>query len=154
MIYIIIIFLGFILDRVSKNYAVAHFIDNPIYTKILNFTYLENKGAAFGFLQNKRIFFVILTVAVVGLLLFYFFKTFKNNSKLLNFSLSLIISGALGNFYERILQGYVVDFIEFSFVNFPVFNIADCFVTVGSILLIIYVIFFDKEDEKNDSKNR
>lgn len=144
MIYILIIILGLILDRVSKIYAINNFIENPISGKILNFTYLENRGAAFGILQNNRFFFLILTIAIVGFLIYYFIKNYKKNNKILNIAIAFIIAGALGNFYDRLFNAYVVDFIEFAFVKFPVFNVADIFVTLGSGLLIIYMIFFDQ----------
>lgn len=148
MIYTIIIILGIILDRITKIYATNNFIENPIKTSLINLVYVENRGAAFGILQNKRILFVILTIVVVLMLVIYFFKNYKTNEKILNISLSLIISGALGNFYDRILQGYVVDFLEFSFFNFPVFNIADTLITSGCILMIVYIIFFESETGK------
>lgn len=141
MIYILIIIAGIVLDRITKIYAVKHFISNPHSGSLINFTYLENRGAAFGILQDKRILFVILTIAIVLYLLYYFITNLKSNSLILNIAFSLIISGALGNFYDRLFQGYVVDFIEFAFVDFPVFNIADIFVTVGCGLLIIYILF-------------
>lgn len=154
MIYTILIIAGIILDRLSKAYAISHFIENPIFTKFINFIYVENRGAAFGILQNKRIFFLILTIAVVFYLLYYFIRNLKSNPKLLNIALSLIVSGALGNFYDRLFHGFVVDFIEFSFFDFPVFNIADILVTTGSILLIIFIGFGKMDGEKNDSSNR
>lgn len=149
MIYIIVIILGFILDRISKIYAINNFIDNPYDGSILNFTYLENRGAAFGILQNNRLFFIMLTMTVVGYLIYYFIKHYKTNTTLLNIAITFIITGAVGNFYDRLIKTYVVDFIEFSFINFPVFNVADIFVTVGSILIIIYLLFFE-EGEKNE----
>ena len=141
MIYILIIIAGIVLDRITKIYAVKHFINNPRSGSLINLTYLENRGAAFGILQDKRILFVILTIAIVLYLLYYFITNLKSNPLVLNIAFSLIISGALGNFYDRLFQGYVVDFIEFAFVDFPVFNIADIFVTVGCGLLIIYILF-------------
>lgn len=141
MIYILIIIAGIVLDRITKIYAVKHFISNPHSGSLINLTYLENRGAAFGILQDKRILFVILTLAIVLYLLYYFITNLKSNPLVLNIAFSLIISGALGNFYDRLFQGYVVDFIEFAFVDFPVFNIADIFVTVGCGLLIIYILF-------------
>lgn len=147
MIYIIIIVLGIILDRLTKNYAINNLIENPYSGTLFNFTYLENRGAAFGILQDRRIFFIILTLAIVCALVYYFLKNYKTNPKVLNIALAMIISGAIGNFYDRLIQGYVVDFIEFAFVNFPVFNIADIFVTIGSILLIIYMIFFEESEK-------
>lgn len=150
MIYIIVIILGFILDRISKIYAINNFIDNPYGGSILNFTYLENRGAAFGILQNNRLFFIMLTMTVVGYLIYYFIKHYKTNTSLLNIAITFIITGAVGNFYDRLIKTYVVDFIEFSFINFPVFNVADIFVTVGSILIIIYLLFFEEGEKKNE----
>lgn len=141
MIYILIIIVGLILDRVTKIYATNNFIENPVQGPIINLTYLENRGAAFGILQDRRIFFIFITVAIVLYLLYYFYKSYKTNPNILNIALAMIISGALGNFYDRLINGYVVDFIEFSFINFPVFNIADIFVTLGCALMIIYIIF-------------
>ncbi len=150
MTYIIIIILGFILDRISKVYAINNFINHPYDGTLLNFTYLENRGAAFGILQDSRLFFIILTIIIVGYLLYYFIKNYKTNKRLLNISLAFIITGALGNFYDRLFNGYVVDFIDFAFFEFPVFNIADIFVTVGSILMIIYFLVFEESDMKNE----
>ncbi|WP_243343003.1 signal peptidase II [Anaerococcus sp. AGMB09787] len=148
MIYALLIIIGIVLDRLSKNYAVNNFINNPIDGPIINLTYVENRGAAFGILQDKRAFFILLTLAIVGFLLYYFIKNLKTNPKILNYAFALIISGALGNFYDRLFQGYVVDFIEFAFINFPVFNIADILVSTGCFLIIIYVVFENKEEEK------
>ena len=105
-------------------------------------------------MQNKRIFFLVLTLVVVIYLLYYFIRNIKSNPKLLNISLSLIVSGALGNFYDRLFHGFVVDFIEFSFFDFPVFNVADILVTTGSVLLIIFIIFGKMDGEENVSSNR
>lgn len=147
ILYVFLILIGLILDRFTKIYTINNFIENPIHTKVLNFIYVENRGAAFGILQDKRVFFVILTVAVVSGIVYYFIKNYKSNPKVLNVALSLIVSGALGNFYDRIFDGYVVDFIEFSFINFPVFNIADILITIGCILMIVYIMFFEEEKE-------
>lgn len=145
MIYILIIIVGLVLDRVTKIYATNNFIENPVQGPIINLTYLENRGAAFGILQDRRIFFILITVAIVLYLLYYFYKSYKTNPNILNIALSMIISGALGNFYDRLINGYVVDFVEFSFVNFPVFNIADIFVTLGCALMIVYIIFVHED---------
>ncbi|WP_311486236.1 signal peptidase II [uncultured Anaerococcus sp.] len=145
MIYIIIIILGLVLDRVSKIYAVNNFIENPIEGPFINLTYLENRGAAFGILQDKRNFFLIITIAIVCYLLYYFYKSYKTNPTILNTALAMIISGALGNFYDRFVNGFVVDFLEFSFFSFPVFNVADIFVTLGCGLMIVYIIFIHED---------
>lgn len=140
MIYLIIIILGLVIDRLTKIYAVNNLMEKNINGKLFNLTYLENRGAAFGVLQDKRSVFIILTSAIVIYLLYYFVKNIKTSPRILNLSLALIISGAIGNFYDRLIQGYVVDFIEFSFVKFPVFNVADILVTIGCALMIIYII--------------
>ncbi|WP_308654327.1 signal peptidase II [uncultured Anaerococcus sp.] len=140
MIYLIIIILGLVVDRLTKIYAVNNFMEKSIDGKLINLTYLENRGAAFGILQDKRLVFIILTTAIVLYLLYYFVKNIKTSPMILNLSLAMIISGAIGNFYDRLIHGYVVDFLEFSFVKFPVFNVADILVTVGCALMIIYII--------------
>lgn len=144
--YIIFIIIGLVLDRLSKSYAINNFIENPYKGTLVNFTYLENRGAAFGILQDSRLFFIILTLVIVAALVHYFVKNYKKNHKILNIALAMIISGAIGNFYDRLFHGYVVDFIEFTFVKFPVFNIADIFVTIGSFLMIIYLLFFEESE--------
>ncbi|MCI5972772.1 MAG: signal peptidase II [Anaerococcus sp.] len=140
MIYLLIIILGLVIDRLTKIYAVNNLMERTLDGKLINLTYLENRGAAFGILQDKRLIFIILTTAIVIYLLYYFLKNIKTSPMILNLSLAMIISGAIGNFYDRLIQGYVVDFIEFSFVRFPVFNVADILVTAGCTLMIIYII--------------
>lgn len=152
MIYFLIIVVGIVLDRLTKIYAVKNLMVNPIESKFINLTYLENRGAAFGILQDKRILFVILTISIVLYLIYYFVKNIKKNPTILNIAMAMIISGAIGNFYDRLFQAYVVDFIEFSFVNFPVFNVADIFVTVGCGLMIIYIMLHG--EKSNDRKDR
>lgn len=152
MIYFLIIVVGIVLDRLTKIYAVKNLMVNPIESKLINLTYLENRGAAFGILQDKRILFVILTISIVLYLIYYFVKNIKKNPPILNIALAMIISGAIGNFYDRLFQAYVVDFIEFSFVNFPVFNVADIFVTLGCGLMIIYIMIHG--EKSNDRKDR
>ncbi|MDO5047387.1 MAG: signal peptidase II [Anaerococcus sp.] len=141
MIYLIIIIGGLILDRLTKTYAVNNLMDKGIEGSIINLTYLENRGAAFGILQNQRTLFIILTLAIVGFLIYYFIKNYKSNSKILNTAYAMIISGALGNFYDRAFNGYVVDFLDLAFVDFPIFNVADILVTGGCLLMIISIIF-------------
>ncbi|MBM0045745.1 signal peptidase II [Anaerococcus sp. mt242] len=147
MTYIIFIVIGLILDRITKTYAINNLIEKPYNGTLLNFTYLENRGAAFGILQDSRLFFIILTLAIVAVLVYYFIKNYKKNPIILNIALAMIISGAIGNFYDRLFQGYVVDFIEFAFIKFPVFNVADIFVTIGSLLMIIYLLFLEESEK-------
>ena len=114
----------------------------PLIQDVFHLTYWENRGAAFGILQNQRVFFIILTVAVVlGVCLFMIIK--KPKSLVLNVSLTLLIGGAIGNFLDRLIKGYVVDFLDFRLIDFPIFNAADCFVVIGAVMLAIYLIFLE-----------
>lgn len=130
------------LDIYTKHLAATVFKLNEmeIIKDVLYFTYVENRGAAFGIMQNKQWFFVIVTVILIAAIIIYMLNA-KSANKLLNISLVFIISGGIGNLIDRVFLGYVVDFIDFRIINYPVFNVADCFVVVGAILLCIILIF-------------
>jgi signal peptidase II len=115
-------------------------------------TYLENRGAAFGILQNFRWVFIVLTIAALAALIWYFVR---NRHPLIRTSLALIIAGAAGNFIDRLLNGYVVDFLHFYpfGYDFAIFNVADMCITVGVILLVIFILFFYKEPKKAEQKD-
>lgn len=149
---ILIIILGLILDRITKVWALnvlTKVSEIPIIKGFFSFAYLENRGAAFGIFQNKLIFLSLITLIIMGGIVFYLFK-YKPTSKILRISLSLIVCGAIGNFIDRVWYKYVVDFIMLHYKDvyyFPTFNVADMCVVIGTMLLIIYMI---KED--NDGK--
>lgn len=152
MIWALIIIIGFILDRLSKFWVLDSLVGAPI-TVIKDFFYfrhLENEGAAFSILQGKTLLLTILS-SVVALVLLYVLVKYKN--KFLRTTLSIILGGALGNLYDRISRGSVVDFIEVHFGSyvFPTFNVADSLVVVGTILLAIYILFIYKEEKAVDS---
>lgn len=119
----------------------------PLINGVFHLTYCENRGAAFGILQNKVWVFVIITVAVLAAVIYYMLR-YRPKSKWLNFSLILLVGGALGNFADRICRGFVVDFFDFCLINFPIFNVADCFVVVGAVMLAGYLIFSEYHKEK------
>ena len=120
----------------------------PLIKDVLYFWYSENAGAAFGILQGKHIFFFIITVVVLAGILYLLFKLPNDRHYLpLLFCGSLIFAGALGNFIDRVIRNYVVDFIYFKPINFPIFNFADICVTVGTFLLFLCLIFVYKENE-------
>ena len=132
------------LDIVTKQWALRYLAvegDITVIDGFFNLAYLENRGAAFGILQNKQIFLIIVTSIIILGMLYYVF-IIKPDSKLLNWSLYLIIAGAVGNLIDRSLLGFVVDFLEFHYKNyyFPTFNLADTFVVIGTGLLIIYIL--------------
>lgn len=150
MIEILIIILIIAVDQVTKYLATTYLrpigsID--IVKNIFSLTYVENRGAAFGILQNQRWFFIILTIAIcLGMI--YFLITQSNTSLFLRISLAMILGGAIGNLIDRIRLGYVVDMLHFTLIDFPVFNVADCFVVVGTILLAYYILFIADKVEK------
>ncbi|HZJ56889.1 MAG TPA: signal peptidase II [Clostridia bacterium] len=150
MVQILIIFGIVLLDRISKYLAIVYLKDIgsiEIIKGVFSLTYVENRGAAFGILQNQRWFFIILTV-VVGIGIIYFMFTQSNIESLLRISLSMILAGAIGNLIDRIRFGYVVDMLHFTLIDFPVFNVADCFVVAGTILLAFYTLFIADKPEK------
>lgn len=149
LIISVIVLVG--VDQLTKYLAVAQLAPNGSITAIpsfLNFTYVENRGAAFGILQDAKWFFLVLALVGVGIIVWYILK--RPHNFLLRSSLSLIAAGALGNAIDRLARGFVVDFIQLSFIDFPVFNVADICICVGAVLLAVYVIFFDKKEEIDD----
>lgn len=115
---------------------------------VLQLEYLENRGAAFGMLQNKQLPLIVITVAILFAILWIYYRIpMTKKYYLLQITLLLIASGAVGNMIDRIGRGYVVDFIYVSLIQFPIFNIADCFVVIGVVLLLFSLLFIYKEEE-------
>lgn len=114
----------------------------------LRFFYLENRGAAFGILQNQIWLFVLITLAISAVIVFALFK--YEDHEFFSYAASiLIIAGGIGNLIDRVVRGYVIDYISISF--FPwIFNFADCCVTVGTLCLIIHILFFVEKDGKSE----
>jgi signal peptidase II len=154
-VFLIIVLLA--LDQYTKLLAVQkleHHADYEFLKGILSFTYLENSGAAWGMMQGKIPFFILFTAVFVLLILAVMVRVYHlqvQEQKTIYFvwrmDACLLIAGALGNLIDRIARGYVVDFIKTDFMDFPVFNVADCYVTVAVAVLIILVLFFTKEEE-------
>lgn len=120
---------------------------------LFSLKYVENKGAAFGMMANMRWVFIIFTIVVIGILLFMIFKK-KINSKLFTASAILLIGGGIGNLIDRIFLGYVIDYLSISFFP-PVCNFADYCITIGTVLLLVYLLFFSDyfKSNKKDSLN-
>lgn len=114
---------------------------------LLNFIYVKNTGAAFSILSDKTGLLSVISIAVCVFVIFYLVK-YKPKNKLYLVSLGMILGGAAGNMIDRVFRHFVVDYIELVFINFPVFNLADIGITVGAVLLMIYVIFFDNSGKK------
>jgi signal peptidase II len=145
LIYIAIIIGLVLIDQASKILALTYLKDIgsfEIIKNVFHLTYVENRGAAFGMLQNNQWIFVIVALLASIFGLYYLYK---NEVNLLGkISILMIISGAIGNAIDRIRLGFVVDYFDFRIVWQYVFNVADVFVVVGTILLCIYMIFDEK----------
>ena len=107
--------------------------------KVVSLTYLKNSGAAFSMLENQQWFFTIITLIAMGAAFVYLYRHIKGSIWLL-LGLTLIISGGIGNFIDRLRQGFVVDMFHLDFMNFAIFNVADSYLTVGVFLLLILML--------------
>lgn len=150
MIWIVLIVLIVIIDQLTKFIVINNIGFGDSIMVIENFFYLahwKNTGAAWGIMQNGKYVLIPVTI-VLSVIMTYFM--FKNNNKILRFSLSLILGGALGNLIDRVFRpDGVIDFLDFYFgsYHFPTFNAADSFVVVGTIILAYYMLFIYKEKE-------
>lgn len=115
----------------------------------LNLTFVENRGVAFGMFSGQRWFILLLTAVITVVLLYFYSKLPKTKEyKFVRMAMVLVFAGAIGNMIDRVFRGYVVDFFEFAFVRFPVFNVADIFVVVGVFILAFLILFVIKEPEE------
>lgn len=121
----------------------------PIIEDVLHLTFVRNDGAAFSILEGQTLFFVI-TAIIASSVMVAFLIFSKKDSKVLRIGISLMLSGTLGNLYDRIIWGSVRDMIDFRLINFAVFNIADSALCIGVALIVIYVIFIYKEPKKEE----
>lgn len=138
-------------DLITKEfiYAKAESQGRMTFIKgVISFVAVRNEGASFGMFSSNTVLLAIVSAISSAGLTAFLIASIKHRNILLRSSLILIIGGAVGNLVDRISLGYVRDFMEYDFVNFAVFNFADAFLTVGTVLLIIYVLFFYKEKEK------
>ena len=147
-----------VIDFVTKQLAVKYLLNGSfdIIPGVFSFTLLEggNSGAAFGMLQGGFWIFVVITIAVVALVIFMLRKlVYEKRYRFFHYALVLLLAGALGNFGDRVLtmikygHSYVIDFLYFELINFPIFNVADCYVTVAAGAMIFLGIFYYKDDD-------
>lgn len=138
-------------DQYTKRQAVIFLKDKPAYNLIngiLELNYLENKGAAFGMLPNQKIFFIFVAVVIISVVAYVLLKMPDHKKyTILHFLFSLIVAGAIGNMIDRVRYDYVVDFIYFVRINFPIFNVADIYATVSAVVLIFLLLFVYKEND-------
>lgn len=140
-----------LLDQVTKLLALQNLIgQNPVtlIPDVFQLLYVENRGAAFGILQNRQWVFLIITVIVLAALVWALPKIPQERHFLpLTLCLCFIGAGAVGNMIDRIFRGYVVDFFYFKLIDFPVFNVADIYVTTAAVILIVLIVFLYKEED-------
>ena len=138
-------------DQTTKLLAVARLKDQAPFVLlpgVLELRYLENRGAAFGILQGQKIFLVLFTGLLSALIIYFYFRVPEGKRHLpVRIFLIMLFSGAIGNFIDRCRLDYVIDFIYFKLIDFPIFNVADCYVTVAVILFAIAILFVYKEEE-------
>lgn len=139
------------LDQWTKGLAVAHLKGQApavVWKDVFEFYYSENRGAAFGMMQEKQLFFFLIAVLVLGVVIYLMWKMPVDRKYMpLAVCLMMISSGAAGNMIDRVSQGYVVDFLYFKLINFPIFNIADCYVTIAAACLVLLIMFYYKDED-------
>ncbi|MBQ9673766.1 MAG: signal peptidase II [Ruminococcus sp.] len=139
-----------VIDQVIKYFVAGSLPEAGTVTAIphlLDLIYVENRGVAFGMFKDMRWVFVVLTALIICVLIYIMiFKRIK--SKLFNISAALIIGGGIGNLIDRVLYGYVIDYLRLSFFS-PVCNFADYCITIGTVLMVVYLIFFTDTFKKD-----
>lgn len=158
-----IVFIGVILlDLLTKQFIIEKLIPAEgdsvaVMPGFINFVYVKNKGAAWGMLAGRPVFLIVMSLIILALLLAFYIlrikKTGKKSSILLGISMGLIVGGCIGNLVDRFAFGYVRDFINFQFIDFPVFNFADVALTFGVIVFLVYFIFCYAKEDKNMQEN-
>ena len=146
LVWILIIAASVIIDQITKMIVINSmtlYQSIPLIENVFSFTYIHNYGAAWGMFSNHRWVFILITAAALIIMPIFLYK-YRNLHFMFGFSLSLIIGGAIGNMIDRIFRGYVIDFLEATFIDFPVFNVADICVVCGAALMFIYIAFIDK----------
>ena len=150
MLAAIIAIFAVIADQVTK-YIVVQNIEYrdsiPFIKGFMSFYHTRNTGAAFSMFSDNRWVFMVFSAISMAIIIYLLVKEYKRHA-LLNVSLAMVLGGGVGNMIDRIRLGYVVDFFRTDFVDFAIFNVADCFITVGAVLLGVYVVFFDAKVEK------
>lgn len=147
MLAAVIAVFAVIADQISKYFVVQTMELHetvPFINGFMSFYHTRNTGAAFSMLSNNRWVFMVMSAVSMIIITVLLVKEYKRH-KLMTVSLAMVLGGGIGNMIDRIRLGYVVDFFKTDFVRFAIFNVADCFVTVGAILLAVYVIFYESK---------
>ena len=152
-----VLFVGGIVaaDQITKYLTVANialYADVPLIPGLLQLTYVQNTGAAFSSFEGQQWLFALIFLVFTGMIVREFFKKSMGFTTFEWWCIAAIYGGGLGNMIDRVRMGYVVDMIETIFMEFPVFNVADCFITCGCIALMIHLVLFNKEFWKDEKK--
>lgn len=148
VLYLVISLLVVVADQWLKNYIVTNFKigdEKTIIPGILSFTYLQNDGAAWNIFSGQMILFYLISIAAIVVVVYYLFNP-KYKNWLFDTGLVLVLGGIVGNFIDRLHLKYVIDMLQLDFVQFNIFNIADSAITVGIVLVFIYLIFISEKD--------
>ncbi len=145
------------LDQLSKFLVLEHLSLGevvPCVNGLFHLTYVQNFGAAFSMLQGHRWLFIAVFILFVGLLYWGIQKKVLPFSRFEMWCLAAVIGGGLGNILDRVFRSFVVDMIAVEFIDFPVFNVADCFITCGAIALIVHLVFWNKSFWKDGKEKK
>ena len=157
LVSLIAVILGVALDQYTKILAVKHLMDAPIsiIDGVFELRYLENRGAAFGMLQNQQTFFLIMgTIILIGSAILMVRLPDVKRVLPIRICIVSIVAGAIGNMIDRARLNYVIDFFYFKLIDFPIFNVADIYVTVAAFLMIFLILFYYKESELEEFYNQ
>lgn len=148
-VVVMLVLLG--LDQLTKYLAIINLKNHPavvLWDGVLELNYLENRGSAFGMLQNQRFFILFIGLVFLAVILFFLFKLPEEKKFCtVHILLSAIVAGGVGNMIDRLRFDYVVDFISFVLIHFPIFNVADCYIVVATIVLFLLFLFvFEEKD--------
>ena len=147
---LILLFLSLvILDQSTKSLVINNFklYESIAFLPYINFTFVVNYGFAFGLLNNPSLNQILVSTVILSIIFYFFYLLLKTQDKISRLTLVLILAGAIGNFIDRIMRGFVIDFIDIYIINFhwPAFNIADSCITLGFVILMINILFLNKK---------
>lgn len=139
------------LDQLTKYLVTMQLKGRPalvLIEGVLEFQYFENTGIAFSLFRGRKFFILLLGFIVLGMVLFFLLKIPEDRKfRIIHVTLSVLIAGALGNILDRLRFDYVVDFISFVLINYPIFNVADCCIVISAIVLFLLFMFVYKEED-------
>ena len=153
--YVLFAALIVLADQITKLWvveAIPLFGQKPFLPGILRLTYVQNTGAAWSMFQGQQWLFALIFAFFTAAIVYEFFKKPLPFTTLERWLIASIYGGGLGNMIDRLRCGYVIDMLETEFIEFPVFNVADCFITCGCIALMVHMVFFNKEFWKDEKK--